>query len=595
MSEKFVIVGNPNTGKTTLFNNLTGSREKTANFAGVTVGAKEKTVKIKGVEASFVDLPGVYSLASKGEDEQNAKNYLSEAEGATIVFVCDYKHIERNIQLLNELKQNQNLKIKLLINNYGDRSVNSANNIIKTFGAMVADFAGEKRNIFDYLLSNIFLDESKLNKIINLVGQSAFTKSLWLDKMMLKTPFVIAFGLVTFALVLYLAFGAVGESASNWLSAVINAGGAKVVNFLKSKSLPVLASAFNDIFIFAIGTVFSFIPQLLILSLFFYLLESSGVLPRLAMMLNSALEKIGLNGKSLFPLVMGIGCTTSAVMLTRSNDSEKVREQTAKMLPFVGCFAKLPVFICVASIFARNYNAVIILLVFFISLLWGVNFKKHSNNDYFILELPNLKFPPISKCLKQSVEIIKEYLTRVFAIIMIVSSVIWLMLNINIDFSFGEVIGKESILQFVLEKLEPVFKPIGLNNWKVLLALISGLIAKENILSSLELLGALTKLNLASALSLLIFIMLYSPCLPAVLQARKEFGKAFARKMVLKHTLVAYLSSFVFYTFASTLCIFAGVGFLIVFIVLSKLLVAKSPQKELCKISNNCKKCKFSE
>jgi len=579
--KEFIIVGNPNCGKTTLFNCLTHQKERTGNYSGVTTKEKESVILYAGKKIKIVDLPGVYSYYGQGEDEKAALNYLKTKKDANIVFLCSSSALTKNLILLTELKEFKNIKI--IVNEIGTKlKQNVIKQIERLTGLAVLSINASKnrKKILEYLLTpdqGVVSPSLSKTTILN----SLFLKGVRLTKIdnILLQPFLgkIIF-VAVISLVLILSFGRVG----GFLSSLIESPLIMLKTYLikKLSSSPILLDFLCKVIIDGVCSVIVFLPQLALMLIILNMLEDLGYLPRVGKVFNYSLNKLGMTGKSVFSLVMGLGCTTSSYLCTRNVGEKAAKEQTAKMLPFVGCSARLPVFLLAGSMVIKS-SVLWLVFLYFISILVGaavLKFTQKNHVEDIIFELPPLKMPSINLSIKKTVFILTDLLRKIIFSCFAVSVVVWLLSSINVNLEFFN--GGKSLLVFISEKIMVIFKPIGLDNVSFITALIAGLVAKENILSTLGMLGGMAGITNASMVSFCLFVLLYTPCVPALVSLKKEFGSKILLKTIILHLGLAYLISFVFYTFASCFGMLVGTIVLVSFCVL--LLLFSMMQKTKC-------------
>ena len=577
---RVLLVGNPNTGKTTLFNCLTGAHEKTANWTGVTVSQKSRRVVFGDKEFEFVDLPGLYSMNISGEDELVARQKLINSKNALILFVATIDSLERNLFLCHELFT-QGYRIVLVVNTFGKKENVDFLRFQKETGIEVVKV--DAKNCKEKVLSFLSKPQSVANKselktyndFFSLIDYKSQRQLTVADRLLLGNitgPLLI---LLAFALSLWLAFGTVGALFAEWVEVGVVELGRQCSLFLIEKDLIILENFVSLVLVDAVGSVFAFLPQLTILLLTVSVMEEMGVLSRMAYHLNPCLAKVGMSGKSIFSLLTGFGCTTSAVMVSRGVESREIKNNTVRFLPFIGCSAKLPIALFLATFVVGSYGVYVVVGTFALAVMLGI-FVLNSHNkkdDEFIVELPALRLPSLKTVFYNIGTILAEFVRRVFTVIFLVSLVVWVLQSVNTNFEF-ELNSDSSLLYAILSEFEFVLKPLGFGSWKVLFALLLGLLAKENIVAGLVMLGGLQELvTIEQTISLVLFIFMYSPCLPALISIRKEFGKGAGMRMFLFQTTMAYLSSFVFFTFASLFGLVVGVVLLICFAVLCALFV----------------------
>ncbi|WP_318662047.1 ferrous iron transport protein B, partial [Treponema sp.] len=301
-----------------------------------------------------------------------------------------------------------------------------------------------------------------------------------------------------------------------------------------------------------VGSVLSFLPVIVTLFLFLSLLEDSGYIARVAFVMDTLLRKIGLSGRSIVPLLIGFGCTVPAVMSTRILPSERDRKMTILLTPFMSCTAKLPVYAFFTAAFFPKHGGFIMTLLYVSGILVGILsallYRKtlfRGEPVPFVMELPNYRLPGLRNTVQLLWEKAKDFLERAFTVIFIATIVIWFLQSFSPSLNYVED-SSQSILAAIAGLLEPVMRPIGLGDWRICTSLISGVMAKESVVSTLEILfqgGISTCLTQASATSLLVFSLLYSPCIAAVASVKRELGAKWSVAMVLWQCLLAWLCS----------------------------------------------------
>lgn len=578
MANRFLIVGNPNTGKTTLFNNLTGAHEKTANYSGVTVAEKRKVVNFKGKEIEFIDLPGIYSLSSLSADEVVTKNYLTSHKTDTIVFVCSSDDIRKNMILFTELA-NSGHKMVVVVNKMGAKlKQEEISKLNQTLAVPIiqADVRKQKNELLEWLSSSVAsviserLNFDALIKILpTSVGKVKRLDDLLLHKIWGKFIFV-----AVFIGVVIISYGKIGSGLSDALETYLLSFAEIVGNWLARFNIVWLEDFWYKVIIGGVGQVLIYLPQLALMLTLLFMLEEVGYLPRVASLFNYNLEKLGMNGKSVFSLVMGVGCTTSAMLVTRNIGSTRARKSTASFLPFIGCSAKLPIFLFVTQMMLGGRGVLYIGLIYLSSIIVGgvylsITQKESEEQDFFISEIPKLKVPLLKSCVSRAIVIVLDLFKKIVASVFLSTTILWLLLNISVDFKFCG--GGVSLLEMISQYIAYLFIPLGINRCDVVVSLFAGLIAKENIISVMGLFGGMESLSTIQAITFLIFVMLYAPCIPSIKCARCEFGKKFALKLLLVQFLIAYISSFVFATFAKISLI---LGFVVLVLASILLLVS---------------------
>ena len=578
MNNKFVLVGNPNTGKTTLFNKLTKSHEKIANYSGVTTGVKSKNVTIQNKQFEIVDLPGLYSFDSSSEDEVVTKNYLDEHNSENIIFVCASNRIKKNLVLIDELKK-YNDKIVVVINKIKEGLPQDVvSSLTKELGVPVVqtDVRKSVDEVIDVIANEAtdFLNSNfKLDKLFSLIPTNPTTLKL-IDKLLLHEVWGKLLFVAVFITIIIVAYGRVGGIITEFLEETLVKFGGLLSNKFFSWGFVPLADFWNKVIIGGVGSVLIYLPQLALMLTMLFLLEDMGYLPRVGNLFNYNLETIGMNGKSVFSLIMGVGCTTSAILTSRNVGSKSKRLSTVGFLPFVGCSAKIPVVLFLSGAIVSASGGLYAVASFSTVLIIGVVFlyftKSEKEENYFITELPTLKKPSVLSAVREALRIVFDLVKKIFVTVLLSSAILWLLLNITPDFKFFS--GEKSLIEYACEYIAILLKPIGLNKPAVVLALISGLIAKENILSTLGMFGGVAGFGACEIISFMIFVLSYSPCLPALKCAGCEFGKKYAGKWFLVQMGIAYLASFVFWTFSN---IWIPLGFIMLIVFAFLMIITK--------------------
>lgn len=632
--KKIILIGNPNTGKTTLFNTLTGASEHVGNWHGVTVDVKERTfLSVKNVV--LVDLPGLYSFDAFSPEEKISADFLKQNKNSLVINICDANNLSRNLYLTMQLLERglnvclainmaKELKggakifekiesvlgvkvfpidarkkrsCKKLVNFCLDYAGKSDQNRDKKIGAETLTDghtsvstqqrfnkdtpinAGKDKAmgaVTDAALKNLAKERyAKIDALLMRVGVSKageYGKSK-LDRVLFNRFGAVAIFIALFAVIFFVTFGQFGAT----LSGAVCDGFAFVKNrlfpFLAAESGNWFFSFLNDGVFGGVVSVLSFLPQIMLLFLFINLLEDIGYLSRVAFMLDGKLARVGLTGRAVFSLLMGFGCTTSAAITTRNLDDKLLRRRTTLMLPNFSCSAKLPIFACICGVFLKNISFFAVFALYLlgvgVSLIIAlisakVDGRKAENgvSPSFLMEMPKMRAPSISKILKAVWGHAKEFVVRVGSVILAMSILVWFINSFNFKFQFVGAEGN-TILKFLGHILAPVFAPLGFNSDAIAVALLTGLVAKEMVLGALVLangaagvsgLGA-TLINplspahfsAASAISFLVFVLLYPSCISSISAIRKEMGKKTMWLSVGLQFGIAYVMSFVAY------------------------------------------------
>ena len=590
--KKYILIGNPNTGKTTLLNTITNSNEHVGNWHGVTVGVIEKKVKIDGEECIIVDLPGLYSLDAYSMEEKISVDYLKENKDATVINLCDANNIERNLLLtlqllsngykavvaMNMAKENKNVNYKKLeeeinvpVVEIDARNKSSVKELLSVADSFIG--TGNKLQMLGNSAEIIFRRIKQIMKKVYKFEPEIVKTLTFMDRFVLNKFLFLPIFIGVIGLVFYITFGSVGSYLSSVLS--------DLLDLLSNKVLGAVSAMWGENWFYnflagaifgGISSVVAFLPQVALLFFSLGILEDIGYLPRVAYMLDGMLKKVGMTGRSLFSLLMGFGCTASALITTRNMDNEKLKKRTAFVLPFMSCSAKLPIFIVFASAFFQKSKVLVLVGLYFFSILIGVfvswllcKLSKVKTQDVFILEIPKYRLPRLKSVISNVLQNVKSFIWKVGTVILISSSVIWILTNFTISFEYiGASADTNNMLISISNVIYPIFKPLGFSSSLVVVVLLSGLIGKEMVVSTIGILNSvsITGLTIAesillssspvsfsihSAISFLVFTLLYSPCISAFEVASKEIGYKFAITSFIFQFMIAYLVSFLAY------------------------------------------------
>lgn len=637
--EKILIVGNPNTGKSTLFNSLTKSEEHTGNWHGVTVDAKSKIVKFNEKMYEIFDLPGLYSLDCYTMEEEVSKQVIFKNRGAKILFCADANTLERNIFLLTQLVE-LGFNVKLLINNYSyfekrggkidakqlSELLNCDVEIIDARKEKLNDkllkFNSFKRKNFVEIKNDKLCDAiDRYDKITRVLKTSRHdAKGVYgqskLDKFLFK-PFVfLSLFLMGFFFILYLTFFLIGPQISSGLTSIIDL-------IIKQPFMAFLTKINASDFIlklfgegvFSAGiTICSFLPQICLLYLFLTLLEESGLISRFAFLMDDMLSKIGLNGKVVYTLLMGFGCNTTASFTAKNMPDKNSKIKSCLITPFMSCTAKLPVYTVVASAIMGEKNFLLIVGLYVLGIVCALAFAGiyektilKSKSDTFLLEFPPLRCPSFGVISKTSLKTTKTFISKVFGVIFSMSIIIWLMKNITFSFRFTTQTEK-SILFSISRFILPIFKPIGITSPELVATLVVGLVAKELIVSTMLIFNGVSTsqglikslgstlspihFNFASGLGFLIFVLLYAPCVSTVAVMAKEVGKKYTAIGLIGQFLTAYFFASLIYQALSGNILKFLVWLLGVIIIMFSLgFIFKMMRKKSNHVSSKCRGC----
>ena len=656
------LVGNQNCGKTTLFNQLTGSNQHVGNFPGVTVDRKDGTVR-GHKEVTVTDLPGIYSLAPYTSEEIVTRDFIIKNRIDGIINIVDATNIERNLYLttqlmeldkpmvialnmMDEVRQNggtidinalesalgvpvvpisasKNEGINELVEHIINVSLSSAlprrtdfclpngkdkgavHRAIHAITHLIQDhaesaqypvrFAATQICQDDHLVINeLNLDENEKDMISHILTQ--MEEESGLDRMAaivdMKFSFIetltkaavvrpkesreqirsqkadriltgkytaIPVFILVMGLTFFITFGPFGSTLSDLLALAIESFGAVIGNAMTSFGVnPVVISLVEDGIFSGVGTVLSFMPYIVILFFFLSLLEDSGYMARVAFVMDRLLRKLGLSGRSFVPMLVGFGCSVPAIMSTRTLPSERDRRMTVMLVPFMSCSAKLPIYAFFSAFFFPQCAALVMIGLYFGGIVTGIIVALILNRFFFkgeavpfVMELPNYRLPSFVSVVRLMWDKAKDFITRAFTIIFVASLVVWFLQTF--DIRLNVVTDSQSSLLAMLGSLvAPLFTPLGLNDWRVSTALFTGFIAKENVVSTLTILIPNAELSLLftplTAMTFLVFCLLYTPCVAAVSAIRREMGAKSAAVIVVVQCLIAYLVALLVHT-----------------------------------------------
>ena len=654
---KLALVGNQNSGKTTLFNRLTGSKQHVGNFPGVTVDRKDGTIK-GHPEAVITDLPGIYSMSPYTNEEIVSRSFVLDEKPHAIINIVDVTNIERNLYLTIQLLE-MDIPMVVALNMMDELTANGGgidvNAMERMLGVPVVPISAAKNQGVDELVNHVLhvakyqekpiktdhCDKSEkggavhrcLHSIAHLIedhaeqtglplrfasskvaeGDSLIIKQLKLDRNEEETVEHIAAqmeaergldrsaaiadmrfsfifrvcresvtkphesrehirsrridkiltGKFTAIPVFILIMGAVSFLTFNVIGAFLQElieMGVDYVRELTDTALtmadvnPVIHGIIIGGFFEGVGSVLSFLPIIVTLFFFLSLLEDSGYIARVAFFMDKLLRRIGLSGRSIVPLLIGFGCSVPAVMATRTMPSERDRKMTILLTPFMSCSAKMPIYsFFVEAFFPENgwlvfiglYVLGIIVGILAACLYRGVLFRGEAVP--FVMELPNYRVPGARNVAQLLWEKAKDFLKRAFSVILIASLAVWFLKSFDLGMKLTED-PEKSILAAAAGLLAPVMSPIGLGDWRILVSLVSGFLAKESVVSMFEILysgGVETALTALSAASMLVFSLIYTPCVAAIAAIKRELGGKWAFGVVIWQCLAAWVIAFI--------------------------------------------------
>lgn len=655
---KILLVGNPNTGKTTLFNTIAKAQEHAGNWHGVTVAVKEKEFTFDGEKFTLCDLPGLYSLDGLTYEEQIASSFFYDNLDSVVICLLDANNLKRSLYLaLDVLERSKNVVLAVNmakeVSSFSDkalekvlnvpvigidaRSKKSVKRLLKKVQEMSKNIqkpikynknnnvlSGAKvSDVSDFSISR-FEEKSRLrfkeiDEILNKAGyksQGNYGYHKKLDGILLNKFWAPIIFMLVMGAVFFITFGSVGSFVSGLVASACEWLFGNVLDFLGSfiTSEPLLQFLEEGVFGGAI-TVITFMPQIVLMMMSLNFLEDIGYLSRVAFVFDGLFKKIGLTGRSAFSLIMGFGCTTSAITTTRNLENKKTRQQTTMLLPFMSCSAKLPIYSVICSAFFAKHKALMVFLLYILGIVIMIiyslilkAFSKEEDKGYFILEMPKYRLPSFKKVVGGAAESAKSFLVRVGGVLLISSIVIFLLNNLSFSLKFVGSGSGESILEEVAGFTSFIFTPLGFGTAGAVVAIISGLIAKEMVVSSLAIVNGVSASLLAesltlsssavhfstlSAISFLVFVLLYSPCISVVISMKKEVGAKLATKSFIMQFVIAYLVSLSIYQigtlFAKTwwLAILVLILLAIIFVLVLKL----GKNRQISRIEINCVGC----
>ena len=653
----YALVGNQNCGKTTLFNQLTGSNQHVGNFPGVTVDRKDGS--IKGYPNTDVtDLPGIYSMSPYSSEEIVSRNFVLNDHPKAIINIVDATNIERNLYLTMQLLE-MDIPMVVAVNmmdeltgNHGSIDVNAMEGMLgvpvvpisaaKNEGVdelvkhalhiakyqerplrqdfcdkqdhggavhrcihavehLIEDhaesagipvrFAATKAIEGDHLIiDKLKLDENETEMLSHIVKQMETERGLdrsaaiadmrfdfierlcertvvkpkeskerirseKIDRVLTGKYTGIPCFIVIMVLVFYLTFNVIGA----WLQGLLELGIDKLSALTEAAMTAAnvnstLKSLVIDGIFTGVGSVLSFLPIIVTLFFFLSLMEDSGYIARVAFMMDKLLRKIGLSGRSIVPMLIGFGCTVPAVMATRTLTSERDRKMTILLTPFMSCTAKLPIYAFFVSVFFPKQGGFIMAGLYLLGIVVGILVALLYKGTLFkgepvpfVMELPNYRLPSPKNVGQLLWEKAKDFLQKAFSVILIATIIVWLLQSFDLHFNLVEDSG-DSILAAISGLLVPIFRPLGLGDWRICTSLISGFMAKESVVSTLEVLfgaGISTVLSPVAAAALLTFSLLYTPCVAAIAAIKRELGAKWAVGVVFWQCAVAWAAALV--------------------------------------------------
>ena len=551
------LIGNPNAGKTTIFNNLTNSSELTGNFSGVTV--EKKIGKYK--KYSIVDLPGIYSLIPYTKEEEVTVEYIRNNKISLIINVIDINKLNRSLYLTSRL-MDLNIPILIMVTKVKGNKVDIE--LLKRIIGINIIVVSKKidYNKLDRLINDTNKDyykfkkyndiktdiEKRYEKIDEICSKAIISKkcnklSSIIDSILTNKYLSLIISILLFIFIYYVSINIIGSRLVSILSNNLNRGIIYISNIIDSTNTSIV---FKDLItkgiLKGISNIISFIPLIIILTFIISLLEDSGYIARMSLMLDKFLRIIGLSGKSFSPLLNSSTCSVLGIMSTRTIKDKKERLKTIFLIPFIPCSAKLTLIIYITTVFYNNsflmflsFYLVCVIVLIITSLL----FKKSKSS--YMIEIPSLKIPSISIALKSTYDKVKSYLFRIITVVLFISIINWFLISFNTSFNYG-VRYNNSILYLIGYKISNIFKLFGI---KESVSIITGFMAKEQVVSTLSVLG--NNLNKVSAYLFCIFNIITIPCINTVVAIKNECGY---KLMILYNTLylvISYIVSILIY------------------------------------------------
>ncbi len=649
----YALVGNQNCGKTTLFNQLTGSNQHVGNFPGVTVDRKDGVIK-GYVNTQITDLPGIYSMSPYSSEEIVSRNFVLENRPKAVINIVDATNIERNMYLTMQLLE-MDIPMVIALNMMDEVTANGGsidiNKMEEKIGVPVVPISAAKNQGVEELvrhaihiaryqekpgrqdfcdenefggavhrcihavchivedhareadipvrfaatkliegdpliLDRLGLDQNEKETLEHLILQMEKERGLdrsaaiadmrfdfiervcestvvkpveskerlrseRMDKVLTGKYTAIPCFILIMLAVFYLTFNVIGAGLQSLLEMGIDSLTEITGRALTAAHVnPVLQGLVMDGIFAGVGSVLSFLPVIVTLFFFLSLMEDSGYIARVAFFMDKLLRKIGLSGRSIVPMLIGFGCTVPAVMSTRTLPSERDRKMTILLTPFMSCSAKLPIYSFFVSAFFPKQGGLVMTGLYFLGIIMGIVtalvYRKtlfKGEAVPFVMELPNYRMPGMKNVVQLLWEKAKDFLQRAFTVILLATMCIWFLQSFDLHFNLVTE-SKNSILAMISSVLVPIFVPLGLGDWRICTSLISGFMAKESVVSSLQILfgGAVAAaISPVAAASLLVFSLLYTPCVAAIASIRRELGRRWALGVVLFQCGVAWI------------------------------------------------------
>ena len=653
----FGLLGNQNCGKTTLFNQVTGSNQHVGNFPGVTVDRKSGMLR-ENKNTEITDLPGIYSLSPYSNEEIVTREFVLNERPKGIINIVDATNIERNLYLTMQLME-LDIPMVLALNMMDEMTGNGGtvyiNKMESLLGIPVVPISAAKNEGVDELVAHAihvakfqespgrqdFCEDGPVHRcihgVIHLIEDHAkragipvrfaatkliegdeiildmlnlsenekemlehiivqleeeegldaqaqiarmrydfieklvretvkkpqesreHLRSEKIDKILTGKYTAIPSFVLIMSAVFVLTFNVIGAFFQGILENAIELFIESFDKLLAGLSVnDTIRSLVVDGVLTGVGNILSFLPIIVILFFFLSLLEDTGYMARVAFVMDKLLRKIGLSGRSIVPLLIGFGCSVPGVMASRTLPSERDRKMTILLTPFMSCSAKLPIYAFFTAAFFKDNGGLVMILLYFIGIAVGILVALILKSVYFkgeavpfVMELPNYRLPGMKNVVMLLWDKAKDFLQRAFTVIFLASIVIWFLQRFN--FTLNMVTdSKDSILAEIAGIIAPVFSPMGYGDWRVCTALVTGFIAKESVVSTLFVLygtkeAVLGAMSMASAFSLLVFCLLYTPCVATIAVVKRELGVKWASVVVLGQCIIAWIVAYAAY------------------------------------------------
>lgn len=543
------LIGNPNSGKTTIFNKLTKSNKVVGNFSGVTVN--ESTGNYKGY--NIIDLPGIYSLIPYTKEEVVTIDYINNNDISLIINVIDANILNRSLYLTSRLmelskpmiiiltKYKGNIDIKLLEELLGIKIIIYNKDIYKNIDSII-DSNNTNYNRFKKI-DDIYLDINYRYKMIDEITNKVISNNTDKDIIIHNKYLSMITNILLFILVYFVSINIIGSKCIDIVSNIINIGINYISNYLNSLDISYI---FKDLIINGIfkgiSNIVSFIPLIIILTFIISLLEDSGYITRMSLIFDRLLRIINLSGKSFQPLLSGATCSVLGIMSTRTIKDKKDRLKTIFLIPFIPCSAKLTIMIYITTVFF--HNSFYIFLSFYIVSIMVIIISSRlfsKNNHSYIIEVPSMKIPSISIALKNTYNKVKGYLFRIITVILFISIINFILIKFDTSFNYG-VSYNNSILYMIGSKISNIFK---LFRIKESISILSGIIAKEEVVSTLSVLG--NNLDKLSAYLFCIFNIITIPCINTIISVKSECGYKVMFIYTIFYLVISYIVTILIY------------------------------------------------